>query len=212
MTNCISTKYGDISLVKAQNILLQKAISDDNDNSLMIFVSNSCIPLKSFNYIYNLLNAEFSYFNLEPHIRCFPRCNYALKFISKDKIQKASQWSILNRKHSNLMISNEDYLSWFSENIFAPDEHCYITNIFNNNLQNEIIYTYDITNGATTFANWTRYTTTYAVIKNYDYIIEKELLDLLNSKSLFGRKFKKTSLMESCLNIQTYLDSISTLS
>ena len=51
LKNCIPTKYADISLVKAQNLLLQEAINDEY-NKHMIFLSNSCIPLKSFKFIY----------------------------------------------------------------------------------------------------------------------------------------------------------------
>ena len=52
LKNCINTKWGDKSLVIAQNILLKEALKDPSNQSF-IFLSNSCIPLKSFDYIYN---------------------------------------------------------------------------------------------------------------------------------------------------------------
>ena len=207
LDNCIETKYGDISLVKAQNVMLRKALKD-RDNKHFIFISNSCIPLKSFDHVYNSLNDNYSYFNIAPQSQCFPKCNYTLNFIEKKYIQKASQWSILNRKHAELMVNNNDYLKWFNSGT-VPDEHCYITNIFVHKLQNEIITTPNLANGATTFTNWEfdmdyKYPST-SDLKTYYSISDEELLYLLNSKSLFGRKFNKDC--RSSLN-KKYIDFI----
>jgi hypothetical protein len=57
LTNCIESKYADVSLVYAQNILLEEALKDEN-NQHFIFLSNSCVPLKNFEYIYNNLFNE----------------------------------------------------------------------------------------------------------------------------------------------------------
>lgn len=191
LTNCVPTKYADVSLVIAQNILLQEAMKD-NDNQHMIFISNSCIPLKSFDFIYSDLDTKFSYFNIFSHSACFPRCNKTIRFINEKYIQKAAQWCILNRKHTELMINHTKYIDWFHYARTVPDEHCYITNIFYHRLQNEIIATPGLATDATTFTNWEgmnyKYPSTNE-LKNYDVIEEEELLYLLDSKSLFGRKF-----------------------
>lgn len=208
LNNCIDTKYADISLVNAQNILLQEALKDI-DNQHFIFLSNSCVPLKCFNYIYDNLNENYSYFNITPQSHCFPRCNSALSFIDKKYIQKAAQWCILNRKHSELMINNKNYITWFNFNGTIPDEHCYITNIFINNLENEIITTLNIAAGATTFINWEGMDYKYVSTKNlkeYSEITEEELLYLLNSNSLFGRKFNRKCIISFINNI--YIDFI----
>ena len=128
----IQTKHGDISLVQAQNVLLNEALKYPS-NEHFILVSGSCIPVKSFNYIYETLNPEYSYFAKVSQTGCFPRCNTVLKYIDKKYIYKTSQWCILNRKHASLMTTNRGYLKWCSM-IFASDEHCYITNIMYNNL------------------------------------------------------------------------------
>ena len=201
LNNCIITEYGDISLVKAQNLLLQEALKDNNNH--FIFISNSCIPFKSFEYIYNNLNENYSYFNIAPHALCFPRCNPILNFIDKKYIQKAGQWCILNRKHAEIMLNKNDYIKWFNYS-FAPDEHCYITNIFYNNLQDEIITTPNLSNNATTFINWSdmnyKYPSTEG-LKNYSSITEEELIYLMNSKCLFGRKFS-VECINSLINIK----------
>jgi len=219
----INTKYADISIVKAQNILIKEALKDKS-NKHFIFLSGSCIPLKSFNYIYNNLDVKYSYFHIADPDDCFPDCEVALKYIPKIHINKASQWCILNRPHSELLIkgaenneSANNYLIWFKDT-YAPDELCYISYlsyIFNKNnsniLSKEIISTSYTSEPevATTFANWEDMNYKYASereLKNYKNISEEELTHLLRSKSLFGRKFKP-----SCyyfLNKKFYYDII----
>lgn len=187
---CIPTQYAHISLVLAQNLLLSEGLKD-NENEHFIFLSGSCIPLKSFDYVYNNLNKSYSYFNITPVSQCFPRCNDALHYIDRKYIHKTSQWCILNKKHAQLMIDKKEYIKWF-ENNGCPDEHCYITNIFFNGLQNEIITTPNLATGATTFTNWAdmdyKYVSNHG-LKNYSFIAIEEIVYLLNSKSMFGRKF-----------------------
>ena len=72
----------------AYNILFREAYKDDN-NYKFVIVSNSCIPLKSFNYIYNKLTIDnYGYFNVQPQSQCFPNCNYLLQGIEKKKYIK----------------------------------------------------------------------------------------------------------------------------
>lgn len=190
LNNCTKTLWGDISLVFAQNILLEEAFKD-KDNTNFIFISNSCVPLKSFNYIYDFLKDDFSYFSITKKEQCFPRCDKSLRFIDYKYIQKASQWCILNRTHTKLMLENIDYIHWFNYKGTIPDEHCYITKIFHSGLEKEIINCNNLE--STTFTNWPGTDYKYVskkALKNYDKISEEELKCLINSKCLFGRKFK----------------------
>jgi len=205
--NCVETTYGTTTIMKAFNALLRHAL-EDTDNEHFILLSGSCIPFKSFDYIYQNLDANYSYFNIAPHAACFPRCNNALNYLEKGFIQKASVWCILNKKHSNIMLQEEEnYMKWF-DGCDNSDEHCYITTIFHNNLQNEIITTPNIAKDATTFVNWQgmdyRYPS-YFGLKNYSIISKEELVYLLQSKSLFGRKFNKDC---RSLYMKEYLDII----
>ena len=208
-----NTIYADISIVKAQNILIKEALKD-KDNKHFIFLSGSCIPLKSFNYVYNYLDSKYSYFHIADPDDCFPDCEVALQYIPKTHIKKASQWCILNRRHSELLIKGAaDYLLWFKDT-YAPDELCYISYlsyIYNNKLSNEIISTSYASppEVATTFANWEDMNYKYASereLKNYKNISEDELEHLLRSKSLFGRKFKPSCYYS--LNKRFYYDII----
>jgi hypothetical protein len=97
-------------------------------------------------------------------------------------------------------------------NIYAPEEIFFITLIYYNNLQNEIITTQNLSNDATTFTNWERmdykYISDYS-LKRYNFIDKEELIYLLNSKCLFGRKFNKECF--SHLFIKEYLEKINTI-
>jgi hypothetical protein len=207
LKNCIETIYADISLVCAQNILLEAALQDEN-NEHFIFLSNSCVPFKNFEFIYNKLSIDKSYFNMAPKERCFPRCDYLLNYIESKNIQKSAQWCILNKKHSKIILShcNYEYIKLY-ENIRAPDESCYITTIFINNLQEELITTPNSSNNATTFINWAdmdyAFPSNYG-LKNYTFITEEELVYLINSNCLFGRKFNKECL--DCFTKNIYLE------
>ena len=104
------------------------------------------------------------------------------------------------------MLNNNDYITWFTYSSTVPDEHCYITNIFYNNLQDEIITTPNVANDATTFVNWEGTDYKYPSkdeLKNYSFITEDELLYLLGSKCFFGRKFN-----QECIIHNKYIDFI----
>jgi len=107
------------------------------------------------------------------------------------------------------MISTSDYLKWFVHSV--PDEHCYISNLHKHGLQDQLITTSNIAEEATTFTNWGGKEYPFPSIrglKNYSVISNEELLYLLNSKSLFARKFKTNCI--SLLSHTIYLKSIST--
>jgi hypothetical protein len=211
--NCIETSWGNISIIKAQNILLKRGL--DDDNTIFCFLSGHCIPLKSFNYIYDNLDDNYSYFNKSPDNECFPRCNSILTILDKKKIKKSNAMYIINKKLANLIIDNEQLIiSWF-KNIRSADEHCVITLVYYLNLENEIITTPNVSyNGATTFAPWgnqsdyKRYPLSNKINSyTYNSICTEELNILLQSKCLFGRKFNKEC--KESLNKEEYINFIS---
>ena len=208
----IPTKYADISIVKAQNLMLFEALKDIN-NTHFIFLSGSCIPLKPFQYIYDNLEEKYSYFHIANPVDCLPDCIAALTYIDMKYLNKASQWCILNRKHSELLVNNTEYLLWF-KSAYAADELCYITYLsytYSNRLGDEIKATsYNSPPEiATTFANWEGMDYKYATdreLKNYIHITHAELLHLLKSPCFFGRKFKPIAAQS--INKDFYLDYV----
>ena len=79
-------------------------------------------------------------------------------------------------------------------------------------LEGEIITTPNVANGATTFTNWEgvdyKYPSLYG-LKNYSSVEEEELTYLLDSPSLYGRKFN-ASCDQSLFN-KKYIDCISSV-
>ena len=210
LKNCIETKYADKSISLANNILFKKAYEDE-ENYKFIILSNSCIPLKSFNYVYDKLTADNNgYINVCPSEQCFPNCNSLLNVIKKEFISKSSSWFIFNRKLvENLCIDKDNIINEYYNTIYAPEEHYYYTYIKILNLENEIITTENVADGATTFTNWQGMDYKYPSkrgLKNYSNISRDELLYLLNSKSLFGRKFTRECIGSLCN--KTYIEYI----
>jgi len=195
LKNCIETCYGCLSVVLAQNLILKEALKDPL-NHHFIWLSGACIPIKSFNYVYNYLDVKKSYYNIGSDKRVFPRANYALNYIDKTKIKKANMASIINRKHAELFVNNDNNIKKWFKNIKNVDEHAYISLLYYYNLQNELILTDNIASGAIIFAQWSdmkNYKIFNKSIKEndftYKYICNEELEYLINSDSLFSRKF-----------------------
>jgi hypothetical protein len=194
LPNCIDTKYCDVTIVHAHNLLFKQAY--DDGCTKMISLSQACVPFKSFDYIYKFLTKDdYGHFNITPQSHCFPRCDALTQYYNKAFIQKSSNWFILNRKTCALMIQydknriNEEYST-----IYCPEEHYFITMIFKNNLRDEIITTPNVANGATTFTNWADMDYKYpsqSHLKNYSSLSEEELVYLIQSPCLFGRKFNR---------------------
>jgi hypothetical protein len=210
LNNCIQTQYENQSIPLAYNLLFREAYKD-LDNYKFLIVSGSCIPLKSFDYIYNkLLMDNCGYLNVCPQIQCFPNCNSLLNIIDKIFISKSHNWFIFNRKLvENLCFDKDEIINNYFNNIYAPAEYYYSTFIKKLNLENEIITTPNLANGATTFTNWEgmdyKYVSNYG-LKNYSFISRDELIYLLNSNCLFGRKFNMECI--TTLDIKEYIDSI----
>jgi len=168
LEDCIPTAWSSVSLVKAQNLMLEAGLEDEN-NTHFIFLSGSCIPLKGVEHIFSYLDINKSYFNIFKSR--WPKDKKAKQAIDRIKntgfgremldtnewgkyIAYHSQWCILCRKHAELLTCNDEYLQWFDFRGQAPDEHCYLTYLQFHHLHNETIVTDHASNSATTFTNW----------------------------------------------------------
>ena len=193
LDNCIQTKYCDITIVHAHNILFTQAYKDGCQK--IISLSQACIPLKSFDYVYNFLTKDnFSHFNIVPNQKgVFPRCDNIIKQYGKDNIQKTSNWFILDKNIGIILCSKKlDEINNVWKNIYCPEEHFFISEVFKNNLTSEIITTPNLASGATTFTNWNDMDYPYQDhygLKTYGIITKQEIDYLLKQPCLFGRKF-----------------------
>lgn len=213
--NCIKTKYDNYTIPLAYNVLFREAYKECEENDKFCILSGSCIPLKSFDYMYSILTKDDKgYFNECPSIQCFPNCNPLLSFIDKEYISKSHNWFILNRKIvEKLCIDKDDIIINHYKNIYAPAEYFYLTYIKLLKMEDEINITVHASINASTFTNWEGMDYPYPSfrgLKNYSFISEEELIYIVNSKSLFGRKFTKECF--AYLYNNKYLDSITSLS
>lgn len=194
LDKCIETKYADVSLIHAHNLLFKKAYEDGCDK--IISLSQACIPFKSFNYIYDFLTKDdYGHFNVTPQSQCFPRCNLLIKYYEMPHIQKSSNWFILNRATAEKIVNYDSaQINLEYGNISSPEEHFYITLIHKYGLDNRIKMTPNLANGATTFTNWAGMDYKYPCfqrLKEYSVISMEEIDHLLKSPCLFGRKFNR---------------------
>ena len=191
--NPIITEYMDISIVYAHNLLIEVAIADTNVWKT-VNLSQSCIPLKSFDYTYDILTRnDHSHFNDCGSNHLFPRCDPALPFFddTRSRISKSSNWFILSRQHAQLCLNRTEYVEAFAE-VVCPEEHVHITTVRNEDTSGKVTYTNNLAHGATTFTNWPDMHYKYRTdkgLKTYDSISAEELEYLWNAPCLFGRKF-----------------------
>jgi len=208
LTNTIPTEYAELSLVKAQNLLLREALKDQN-NERFVFLSNSCIPLKSFDYTYNsLFLNELCYFNAarEEHVFERNRGRVLTEAFGLRNVKKASQWSILTRPMARVLSESDDVLG----TCFEPgrkdlaDEYFYLSYLHYLDKQQHLHISDYSTVDCSTFEFWEdkeykfrdNFTSDHPEswdrrLKTYFDISENELAYLLNAQCYFGRKFSK---------------------
>ena len=138
--------------------------------------------------------------------------NYLLKYLKKNNIKKANMASIICRKHAELFLKNNKNIKLWFDNMYpeVADEDAHVSLLHHYGLQNELVLTYNIAAGAIIFARWPdmcNYKLLDKSIKKnaytYTHICQEELDYLLNSKSLFGRKFSETCAGLENLNTET---------
>ena len=220
----IPTEYADISLVKAQNLLLREALRDEKNNRF-IFVSNSWVPLKSFDHIYrSVLSGHHCFFNEAriEHIFERNRGENIANIFGKDNVKKASQWTILTRHIAQILSTSDEVL----ESIFESgkrelaDEYFYLSYLNYLGKENHLHLSHYSATDCSTFEFWDdktykfrdNFTSSHPEnwdrrLKTYADISENELIYLLRAPCYFGRKFisnctvdSKGSISESITN------------
>lgn len=194
LPQCIPTRYADISLVYAHNLLFMEALEDPTVCKF-INLSQSCIPLKSFDHVYAELtaddNSRMNSAKKYVNIRSLLRLKALTQVIPLKDIYKSSEWFILNRMHADVCVRNMTLINIFATTE-APEEFYYAT-VLNKHQPEQVIFTSDLASGATTFTNWEGTNHPWpstSKLKNYVDIGSDELLYLLQAPCLFGRKFR----------------------
>lgn len=194
LPKCLETKWGELSLVKASNLLFKTAYDADPQNYKFILLSNSCIPLAPFDTIYRKLTKDNNgYLNAHEDLN-----NKKTRIYKKDPelYGKCCQWVILNRKmvKHTAFVDDRELNLWFGD-VYAPDEIYYYTTLKHKKMTDQLKIAENSATEATTFALWPGMKYPFenrgdVQPKTFDYISMDELMYLYNQPCLFGRKFK----------------------
>ncbi|XP_020090487.1 uncharacterized protein LOC109711718 [Ananas comosus] len=108
--------WGDISMVDAEKRLLANALRDP-DNQHFVLLSDSCVPLHNFDYVYSyLMETNISF------IDCFEDpgphgtgrySEHMLPEIEKKDWRKGAQWFSVKRQHALLILADMLYYNKF---------------------------------------------------------------------------------------------------
>ncbi|OMO64780.1 Glycosyl transferase, family 14 [Corchorus olitorius] len=115
LTNSIEVIWGESSMIEAERLLLATAL-EDPANQRFVLLSDSCVPLYNFSYIYGYLMASSksfvdSFLDLKDE-RYHPKMS---PVIPKEKWRKGSQWISLIRSHAEVLVDDEVVLPVFKK-------------------------------------------------------------------------------------------------
>ncbi|KAJ4703963.1 Core-2/I-branching beta-1,6-N-acetylglucosaminyltransferase family protein [Melia azedarach] len=107
LSNSIQVAWGESSMIAAERLLLDVAL-EDPANRRFVLLSDSCVPLYNFSYIYNYLMASPRSF-VDSFLdgkegRYNPKMS---PIIPKGKWRKGSQWISLIRRHAEVIVDDE---------------------------------------------------------------------------------------------------------
>ncbi|XAR63735.1 hypothetical protein NMG60_11023778 [Bertholletia excelsa] len=133
--------WGKISMVDAERRLLANALKDP-DNQHFVLLSDSCIPLHDFDFIYNYLiytNVSFVDCFEDPGPHGSGRYSeHMLPEVDKADFRKGAQWFTMKRQHAVVVMADSLYYTKFrlycrpnmdGRNCYS-DEH-YLPTFFN---------------------------------------------------------------------------------
>ncbi|KAJ8459453.1 hypothetical protein OPV22_032379 [Ensete ventricosum] len=150
--------WGKISMVEAEKRLLANALQD-SDNQHFVLLSDSCVPLHNFDYVYNyLMGTNVSYIDTfwdpGPHGNA-RYTEHMLPEIEEKDFRKGSQWFSMKRQHALIVMADSLYFTKFKlyckpgfdgRNCYA-DEH-YLPTLFTK------IDPHGIANWSVTHVDW----------------------------------------------------------
>ena len=189
VSNIVETRWGDSSLIKAMNSLLQEAIKN-GENQKFVFLSESCLPVKKFDQLYLFLEKlNKSVFTLgngmgEHYQRMKKLYKPYTIGLNKKNFYKSELWSILDRKHVTTILNNKSIFLPVFDKITAPDEHFNVSLILIKHGINSFI------DRRTTFVYWpsdkTPHPTTFGPMLTDK---DKEMIEDSRKTTFFARKF-----------------------
>ncbi|WJX09913.1 hypothetical protein P8452_00694 [Trifolium repens] len=123
--------WGKISMVEAERRLLANALLDP-DNQHFVLLSDSCIPVRRFDFVYNyLLLTSVSF--IDSYVDTGPHGNgryieHMLPEVEKKDFRKGSQWFSMKRQHAIITMADSLYFNKFKHHCrpnMEGNRNCY---------------------------------------------------------------------------------------
>ncbi|MQL72081.1 hypothetical protein Taro_004429 [Colocasia esculenta] len=103
----VKVAWGESSMVQAERLLLKAALRDPA-NQRFALLSDRCVPLRNFSYIYNyLMSSSKSFVDSFVDVKDDRYNPKMFPTISKDKWRKGSQWATMVRKHAEVVVADD---------------------------------------------------------------------------------------------------------
>jgi len=186
--------------MNAQIAMLREALKDP-DNQKFVFISESTIPLRGFDFMYSeLMDHNKSVFNYKPSYDLAFNQDRRFSFIPPEKHYKNSQWVVLTRKHAQMMVDDTEYLHRITREKHDQEHYPSIFLAMHGLLKNEVI------KKDTTCVQWNFGKTFPCVFDDEnlkDRLKRGSVTDLIRYGVLFARKFAKDaelSILDACLS------------
>ncbi|XP_028772342.1 glycosyltransferase BC10 [Neltuma alba] len=113
VNDSIQVDWGEATMIEAERILLRNALTDPL-NDRFVFLSDSCIPLYNFSYIYDyIMSTSTSFVDSFADTK---EGRYNPKMASVIPVhnwRKGSQWAVLTRKHAEVVVNDETVFPMF---------------------------------------------------------------------------------------------------
>ncbi len=179
--------------MKAQLELLRVAFEDKN-NKKFIFLSESHLPLRTFDDTYKVVvepDESLFYYENSPH--CIPgNPSYQevrdIKEIPPEEQYLNAQWVVLNRKHTEAMIKDyqDNHIIKIVEKYHCDNEHYPSTFL----AQKKLLY--EVCKQDTTYVKWIPNTSHQHEFTDLTKKQDSKLFaEAMNGKCVFARKFAK---------------------
>ncbi|XP_047310793.1 glycosyltransferase BC10-like isoform X2 [Impatiens glandulifera] len=108
LTNTIKVSWGEASMIQAERLLLDAAL-EDPANQRFVLLSDSCVPLYNFTYVYSYLMSSSSKSFVDSfHDKKEGRYNPKMSnVIPRNKWRKGSQWFTLTKRHAEVVVDDD---------------------------------------------------------------------------------------------------------
>ncbi|ONI18402.1 hypothetical protein PRUPE_3G213600 [Prunus persica] len=106
LNNSIQVVWGESSMIEAERLLLEEALYDPA-NQIFALLSDSCVPLYNFSYIYNyVMSSPRSFVDSFIDVKGFRYDPKMSPTMPEKRWRKGSQWITLVRRHAEIVVDD----------------------------------------------------------------------------------------------------------